>query len=1060
MAATMFIGATNKRPDCANMEAMTPNTAIAAIAAFLLILLAVVFVLLRRSARRNPSNESRGMLTTPRMRLLAGTTLILVLATIALIAIAALGQSKEQHRAQAGESLHAISATINAALRSWLGGWESQVQAIATEPAMESQVAGLLRMQPTSNILERSRELRRIREIVLNYGGRLQNVGFFIISPDYINIGSMRDSNLAQTNLIAEERPDLLARAFSGEMVFVPSIQSDVAIEGFRGTTDFHASMFILAPIRLAAGDVIALLALRIDPAVEFGRLTASGEVGETGETYFANDQGYLISSSRFEESLLADGWLKPGESSILNIELITPSATTPRYQIDKPAEDPEAGNLTDSASAISMHLSGSNISGYTGYRGKDVIGVWSWDDRLGFGVITEIEASEAMTGYEGFRNIILGVMGATVPLCLALAAFVFTISRRANVQLAQANEHLEHRVAQRTRELETRENRLWDLYENAPIAYVSISGDGSILKHNLAFARLTGYPRQKFEELNWEAISQKEGGDGRQKIASQIAAGETCLDVRVEIQRSDGSTVFTSASSLPVFDDSHLKEIRISLLDVTEREQAVGLLEQAKKIAEDANQTKSDFLANMSHEVRTPMNAIIGMSFLALQTELNHKQRNYIEKVNRSAEVLLGIVDDILDFSKIEAGKLTMETIEFRLEDVLDNLSNLVGLKAEDSGLKLLFDVSPDTPLALIGDPLRLGQILVNLGNNAVKFSDQGDVVIKISPLKSEGDQVTLQFDVSDTGIGMTPEQQTRLFQPFSQADSSTTRTYGGTGLGLAICRELSGMMGGEIWVRSEVGKGSVFSFTANFGKGHIATSSKSEREHQLEDAVKHLRGAHILLVEDNELNRELAQEILETNGMLVSSASDGQQAIDILQTRSFDGVLMDGQMPVLDGYETTRELRRDKRFKNLPILALTANAMAGDRAKALDCGMNDHIPKPINVSLLLQTMAKWIHPIAEPAGNHKAGSMEAPESVADIEPRVDRQQQIELLEQLNTMLQEYDAAAGDFLDNSSGLLDTAELAKEYKSLKRAVSEYDYERAIQQLSDMLQKLS
>ncbi|MBE9538361.1 MAG: PAS domain S-box protein, partial [Proteobacteria bacterium] len=522
-----------------------PNTAIAAIATFLLVLLAVVFVLLRRSARRNRSSEARGILTTPRMRLLAGTTLILVLATIALIAIAAVGQSKEQHRAQAGESLHAISATINTALRSWLGGWESQVQAIATEPAMQSQVAGLLRKQPTSNILERSRELRRIREIVLNYGGRLQNVGFFIISPDYINIGSMRDSNLAQTNLIAEERPDLLARAFTGEMVLVPSIQSDVAIEGFHGTKDFHASMFILAPIRLAAGDVIALLALRMDPAVEFGRLTASGEVGESGETYFANDQGYLVSNSRFEESLLADGVLRPGESSILNVELKAPVTLPPGYQAETPEENPVASLLTESANAISLHLSGSNVEGYQGYRGKDVIGVWTWDDRLSFGVITEIEKSEAMKGYEGFRNIILGVMGATVPLCLALAAFVFTISRRANVQLSLANEHLEHRVTQRTRELETRENRLWDLYENAPIAYVSIAGDGSILKHNLAFAQLTGYPRQEFENINWDVISQK---------VDRIATGETCLDVRVEIQRKDGSTVFTSASSLPVF--------------------------------------------------------------------------------------------------------------------------------------------------------------------------------------------------------------------------------------------------------------------------------------------------------------------------------------------------------------------------------------------------------------------------------------------------------------------------------------------------------------------------
>lgn len=1043
------------------MYPMIPSTTTVAIAAFLLLLLAVVFVLLRLSARRSRNKDTGGILNTPRMRLLAGSSLVLVLATIALIAITALGQSKDQHSAQAGESLNAISATINTALRSWLRGWETQVQAMVTEPAMESQVAGLLRKQPTSNILERSRELRRIREIVVNYGGRLQNFGFFIISPEYINIGSMRDSNLAQINLIAEERADFLARAFTGEIVLVPSIQSDVAIESIQRGKDNPASMFILAPIQSAAGDIIALLALRMDPAVEFARLTASGRVGQSGETYFANDQAHMISSSRFEESLAVDGVLNPGESSILNVALKTPHDTSTEYPSAKyPSKNTTMENLTESAKAISLHRSGSNIEGYRGYRGKDVIGVWTWDDSLGFGVITEIEKSEAMKGYVGFRNIILGVMGATVPLCLALAAFILTISRRANLQLAQANEHLEHRVTQRTRELETRENRLWDLYENAPIAYVSIAGDGSILKHNLAFAKLTGYPRQEFESINWNTISKKNGAEDQPDNASRISTGETCLDVRVEIQRKDGSIVFTSASSLPVFEGSKLEEIRISLLDVTEREQAVGLLHQAKKIAEDANQTKSDFLANMSHEIRTPMNAIIGMSYLALQTQLDSKQENYIEKVNHSAEVLLGIVDDILDFSKIEAGKLSMEYIEFRLEDVLENLSNLVGLKAEESGLKLVFDVSPDTPLALIGDPLRLGQILVNLGNNAVKFTDQGEVIIKISPLTSEQDHVKLQFDISDTGIGMTPKQQALLFQPFSQADSSTTRTYGGTGLGLAICRELTGMMGGEIWVKSEAGKGSVFSFTANFRKGHISSNHKSERKHQFEKAVTHLAGAHILLVEDNELNQELARELLEANGLHVSIANDGQQAIDILQNQTFDGVLMDCQMPVLDGYEATRQLRLDQRYSNLPILAMTANAMAGDRAKALACGMNDHIPKPVNVSLLLETMAKWIHPTTPSAKSPKAAIVATSDTVSPTHTPYDKQQQIKLLKQLIVMLEEYDATSGEFLNKISQLYNTAELSKEYRMLKQAIGEYDYDRAVQQLNDMLHKLN
>ncbi len=1071
------------------MESITTNSAFIGLALFLLVMLAAILVLLRRSSRRSAKGVTERMLTTPSMRLLAGASLILILATIALIAVAALGQSRERQRQQAGSSLSAVSSTINAALQTWLTGWESHAQAIATEPAMRSQVSSLLRKQPTSNILEHSRELRRIREIVVDYGGQLQNVGFFIISPEYINIGSMRDSNLAQINLIAEDRPDLLAKAFTGEMVLVPSMLSDVPMEGAKEAEEFQASMFILAPIRLPKGEVIALLALRMDPITEFGRLTASGSVGESGETYFVNDRGVMISSSRFENSLRAKGILGQNQSSILNIQL-------DNTQVNTPAES------TSTAGAEAGH----NFTGYKNYRNAQVIGVWNWNDKLGFSVITEIEKSEAMKGYEGFRNIILGVMGATVPLCLGLAFVVFRISRRSNIQLQQANEQLENRVEQRTAELESRENRLWDLYENAPIAYISIAEDGHILKHNLALARLTGYSRAEFNTINWKTISQPYESDDSHDNARLIAAGETCHDVMVTIHRKDGTSVLTSASSLPVFDGSILEETRISLLDVTEREQALGVLQQAKKIAEEANQTKSDFLANMSHEIRTPMNAIIGMSYLALQTELDAKQRNYIEKVNHSADVLLGIVDEILDFSKIEAGKLVLEKIEFRLQDVLDNLSNLVGLEAEESGLELLFDISPDTPLELIGDPLRLGQILVNLGNNAVKFTNEGDVVVKIFPLTLDGNNVTLQFDVADTGIGMTAEQQRHLFQPFSQADTSTTRTYGGTGLGLAICRKLTGMMGGEIWVCSEQGKGSVFSFTVNLqrqeedpdaniydiielnqlralvvddnahsreilyamlsnfgltvelassgqeaitqlakkgeggsfdlvimdwkmpdmdgiqtvqaiqastkilkqpmiimltahgkddllahsdrislsgvltkpatpstlfdtilhimGDGRTLTTSLGKREHQFADAVAHLQGAHILLVEDNELNQELAREILETHGLKVSIANDGQQAIDCLKEYTYDGVLMDCQMPVLDGYEATRRLREDPSHKALPILAMTANAMAGDRAKALNCGMNDHIPKPIDVSLMFETMAKWIHP------------------------------------------------------------------------------------------------
>jgi signal transduction histidine kinase/CheY-like chemotaxis protein/ligand-binding sensor domain-containing protein len=529
--------------------------------------------------------------------------------------------------------------------------------------------------------------------------------------------------------------------------------------------------------------------------------------------------------------------------------------------------------------------------------------------------------------------------------------------------------------------------------------------------------------------------------------------------------------------------------------------------LARAQHAAEASTRAKSEFLANMSHEIRTPMNAILGMSYLALQTGLDARQRNYVDKVHRAAESLLGIINDILDFSKIEAGRLEIEDIPFKLGDVLDQLATLVGMRAEEKGLELLFALPPELPTALVGDPSRLGQVLLNLSNNAVKFTERGEVTVAVAERGRQGERVTLRFEVRDTGIGLAPDARARLFQPFTQADASTSRRYGGTGLGLAICRHLVERMGGEIGVDSEPGRGSCFHFSVPFGLqpdaapalqdaelrgmrvlvvddhpvarellrtlatafglqaetaaegaaalqvvaqadaqdrpfrlllldwhmpgldgidclerlGHAAgrhapptvlmvtafgrdeaerqlaarglrvagllpkpvtpsglldacanalgrpragPSRNEQRQELLQARQAGLAGARILLVEDNPINQELARDLLNRAGIVVNIAGDGQEALAILGRERFDAVLMDCQMPVMDGYEATRALRRRPELKDLPVIAMTANAMAGDRQKVLQAGMNDHVAKPIRVDDLFATLARWVHP------------------------------------------------------------------------------------------------
>ncbi|XXJ20276.1 response regulator [Desulfovibrio caledoniensis] len=702
---------------------------------------------------------------------------------------------------------------------------------------------------------------------------------------------------------------------------------------------------------------------------------------------------------------------------------------------------------------------------------------------------------------------------------------------------LSTFNEMAEQ-VRLRETELRASEEKYRRLFETSIEGIVMIDVTEHIFQVNRIFADMLGYTEEDLVGMYVPDLIHGEDQMSHRNEIEKRRAGEASQYERRFVRR-DGTEVWAMISASPQFDpegnfdgvfamvtditplriaqanlktaydelekrvvertDELNKTNRLLTSEIHIRKQTEKEIIKAKEAAEKATQAKSEFLANMSHEIRTPMNAIIGMTHLIKMTELSAAQRDYLNKIDISAKSLLGIINDVLDLSKIEAGMLTVESVGFKLEQVLEQLTTIVSPRANEKKLEFLISVGKDVPPAIQGDPMRLAQILINLCNNAVKFTDEGSVVVGISTVEKGMDTAKLRFTVKDDGIGIKAEKIQELFQPFTQADASTTRKYGGTGLGLSLCNQLVELMGGEIGAQSEFGKGSLFWFEVTFpihreenesatlpqellgmpalvvddnptsriilkgmleymglsvttaksgfeaieilrgsgGKDHfkllvvdwrmpemdgLETAEKILKDEAIEDkppmfmvsaygnaslvkrtnelgfrgllfkpvnqsflfnlvvetlgkgmvtlnevarpekALDKLSGKRILLVEDNEINRQVAQEILASIGVEVLEAFNGQDALDFLDKNDVDLVLMDIQMPVMDGHEATRRIRALDRFKDLPIIAMTAHAMLADIEMSREVGMNDHIAKPFDPDDLFAVLTKWL--------------------------------------------------------------------------------------------------
>ena len=548
------------------------------------------------------------------------------------------------------------------------------------------------------------------------------------------------------------------------------------------------------------------------------------------------------------------------------------------------------------------------------------------------------------------------------------------------------------------------KEARFRGYFEHSQVGMAVTSPTKGWVEVNDQLQRMLGYTLDELRRLTWPELTHPDDIEADVQQFERMLAAEIdnyALDKR--FIRKDGEIVYTNLTVACIrAETGDVRNVLASFQDITERKkmdddlherikdldeaQSAMLnmmedLDEEKAKAEEATRAKSDFLANMSHEIRTPMNAVIGMAHLALKTELTPKQQDYLSKIQSSANSLLGIINDILDFSKIEAGKLDMEAVEFDLLETLDNVANVITVKAQEKeDLEVLFNLDSQVPNFLVGDSLRLNQILVNLGNNAIKFTEKGEIVVTTKISKRSDDKVTLQFSVRDTGIGMTAEQQAKLFQAFSQADTSTTRKYGGTGLGLTISKRLVNMMGGEIWIESESGKGTTFHFTADFGLGKETVKRRFV-------PAPDLRGLRVLVVDDNATSREILQDILESFSFEVLLAASGQDALEEIERADkvspFELVIMDWKMPGMDGIEASRRIKNHRKLSKIPAIVLvTAYGREEVMRQADDIGLDGFLLKPVNSSVLfdaiMQALGKEVQDVSR-AGRKKEPSTEA---------------------------------------------------------------------------------
>lgn len=946
-------------------------------------------------------------LGTYRFRLLSSLFIGIFVSAIFFVAWAALDYNKRNTLNKLANTLETVRDTTTEGLVVWLENKKEYLTHIAKEPRLIEITERILRVPKTPEDLKQSKALTDARYFFKQTEGIYKTNGFFIISPEHISIASRRDSNIGTINLISQQRPDLLERAFKGETVFIPPIYSDITQTNDDVDLPTPATMFIAAPIKNSNEKVIAVVTQRLDPERQFSQMLRLGRIGETGETYAIDHKGLLLSESRFTTQLRQSGLIKADQNAILSLDTKEPLGNILQGHI--PTKNRSELPFTKMALSIRNKEEQTNMSGYPDYRGVPVFGAWTWINSLGIGITTEIDIEEGLDAYYSERKTIIGALGISLLLFISALLFTISVGARSNRILKRSHDELEEKIAQRTSDIQKAQRIEKDRVEvlerlmsgealNNVMAFLIESVEKTNENHIRCSILLTDNETQRLrhcaapnlpdffsQTIDGIEIGSSIGSCGkaaynRQPVivddvithpdwnpfidVAQQANIRACWSFPILSSNADVLGTFSCYTADPREPTNEEQDIIRSTVYLTslaiEKTHSEAELIKARYNAEKANKAKSEFLSSMSHELRTPMNAIIGFGqLLSLDIE-DETHKDSVQEIINAGKHLLSLINEILDLSAIESGNISLNIENINLQSLINECISLIKPLTQTQHIRIINQIENSKTLQIRADRNKLKQVLLNLLSNAVKYNRiEGKITIGCEHRPGE----QLRVFIVDTGQGLSAQKLGLIFEPFERAGAERSNIEG-TGIGLVITKKLVEIMGGSIGVESKPGVGSSFWIDVNISHTSSFTPEKPQK-----DASTNLVTAQpssektVLYIEDNPANLRLIEKTIQSKTPYsFIYAQDATTGIELAESQNPDLILMDINLPDIDGHEAFRRIKNSPKFHHTPILAVSANAMPQDIEQGLATGFNDYLSKPIDVENLILCLRKHL--------------------------------------------------------------------------------------------------